>query len=83
MNFDGEVTKARLVYNASASVERIARPSLDATANQGAELENWASSDQRSKFVQDLTSLAVPFQADVKTRAGKLPPLADGKLNLH
>jgi hypothetical protein len=81
MKFDGEVTKARLVYNASASLERIARPSLDAAAHQGAELVNWASSDQRSKFVQDITSLAVPFQSDVKARVGKLPPLVDGKLS--
>jgi len=46
----------------SSSLEKIARPSLDAAARQGAQLINWASADERNKFVHSLTSLATPFE---------------------
>ncbi len=62
MKFGEKNTKARLVYSASAALERIALPSLQAAANQGAELTNWASADERVKFVNSLTSLATPIE---------------------
>ena len=60
MKFGEKKTKSRLVYNASSALERVALPSLEAAAHQGAELINWASDDERRKFVQTLTSLATP-----------------------
>ncbi|MCJ2044416.1 DUF3037 domain-containing protein [Methylobacterium sp. J-078] len=60
MRFGDKKTKARLVYNASANIERIARPSLDAAEHQGAELINWSSATQRSHFVHELANLATP-----------------------
>lgn len=59
MKFGGS-TSARLVYEASSTLERLAMPSLEAAAHQGAELVNWASADDRARFVQRLSSLATP-----------------------
>lgn len=56
----GDGTSARLVYEASSSLERVAMPSLEAAAHQGAELVNWASAADRGKFVHYLSSLATP-----------------------
>ena len=68
MKFGNSKTKARLVYNASPALEDVARPSLDAAANQGAELTNWASADDRHKFIYALTSLATPIVAHRRGR---------------
>lgn len=62
MKFGEENTKARLVYSASASLERVALPALQAAAHQGAELTNWANADERTKFVSSLSSLATPIE---------------------
>jgi hypothetical protein len=62
MKFGEKRTRARLVYNASAALEKAAQPSLDAAAHQGAELINWASTDERLRFVHSLSSLATPLQ---------------------
>lgn len=69
MKFGASGTKARLVYNASAALETIALPSLEAAAHQGAELTNWASANDRMKFVHALSSLATPIEK--KRRATK------------
>jgi hypothetical protein len=60
MKFGEENIKARLVYSASPLLERIARPSFDAAAHQGAELVNWSSADERNKFIHSLAALATP-----------------------
>ncbi|MCA3514716.1 MAG: DUF3037 domain-containing protein [Methylobacterium sp.] len=62
MEFGDKQTKARLVYNASASLEKIALPSLKAAEHQGAILTNWASADERARFVYALASLATPIE---------------------
>ncbi|SFO26078.1 Protein of unknown function [Bradyrhizobium sp. Ghvi] len=62
----GDETSARLVYEASADLERLAMPSLEAAAHQGATLVNWASAQDRSKFVQHLSSLATPVEQKSK-----------------
>ena len=62
MKFGDDRTNARLVYEASAAIERIAQPSLEAAAHQGAVLTNWASADERSKFVHSMSSLATPVR---------------------
>jgi hypothetical protein len=60
MQFGESETKARIVYNASASLEKSALPSLQVAQNQGAIITNWASSDERLKFVHSLSALATP-----------------------
>lgn len=72
----GTNTSARLVYEASSALERLARPSLEAAAHQGAELVNWASAADRGKFVHRLASLATPVerkrrQATASRRSGQ------------
>jgi len=62
MKFGERETKSRLVYVASPTLERIARPSLEAAENQGAEIVNWSSSDERTKFIHSLASLATPIE---------------------
>jgi Protein of unknown function (DUF3037) len=68
----GDKTSARLVYEASSSLERVAKPSLEAAAHQGAELVNWASTSDRSRFVHLLSSLATP--AEPKSKRGAKAP---------
>lgn len=60
MNF-GENTARRLVYTASPLMESIARPSFEAAHDQGIQLTNWASADDRRKLVYGLSSLASPI----------------------
>lgn len=60
MRFGEKEVKARLVYSASATLEKIARPSLDAAEHQGAELVNWSSADERNKFINSMAMLATP-----------------------
>jgi hypothetical protein len=67
MKFGQDNTKARLVYNASASLEEVARPSLEAAAHQGAELTNWASTNDRLSFIHSITSLATPLERKRRT----------------
>ena len=71
MKFGEQSTRARLVYTASAALEHIAQPSLEAAEHQGAELINWASADDRNRFVHSLASLATPIQKKHKVRLVK------------
>jgi hypothetical protein len=66
MRFGEKETKGRLVYSASAALEHIARPSLEAAEHQGAQLINWDSADDRAKFIQSLTILATPIPSKRK-----------------
>lgn len=61
MTFGEAETRARLIYQASADMERVAKPALDAAAHQGAELVNWESREDRVKFVTTVTTLAEPI----------------------
>ena len=71
MKFGEQSTRARLFYTASAALEHIAQPSLEAAEHQGAELINWASADDRNRFVHSLASLATPIQKKHKVRLVK------------
>jgi hypothetical protein len=62
MKFGEQQTKSRIVYAASSSLERVAMPSLEAAQHQGAEIINWASADDRNKFIRSLASLATPIE---------------------
>lgn len=77
MSYGREETRARLVYDARTSAENAARPSLDAAANQGAQLVNWASEADRTKLLNELTSLARPteLKSDQHRFAGNTEPL--------
>lgn len=77
----GKKTRARIVYNASASLERIARPSLEAAAHQGAELTNWASADERRSFVHHLSSIATPLPRKNRGRGARF--VSHAKLDLQ
>jgi hypothetical protein len=61
MRFGKENTKGKLVYSATANLERVAKPSLEAVENQGAELVNWESADDRTKFIHSMSMLATPI----------------------
>jgi hypothetical protein len=61
MRFGKENTKARLVYSASATLERAAKPSLEAVEHQGAQLVNWESNEDRTRFIQSMSMLATPI----------------------
>jgi hypothetical protein len=61
MKFGEKETLARLVYQASASLEKATRPALDAASHQGAELINWSSVSDRQKFIHSIASLANPL----------------------
>jgi hypothetical protein len=67
MKYGKAQTNGRLVYSASPALEHVARPSLEAAENQGAQLVNWDSADDRAKFVQSLSMLATP----IPTHRGK------------
>lgn len=62
IKFGEKKTAARLVYAASPTLEKAARPSLEAAHHQGAMLVNWMSADERNRFVHELSSLASPVQ---------------------
>jgi hypothetical protein len=66
MRFGKENTKAKLVYSATANLERIAKPSLEAVENQGAQLVNWESADDRTKFIHSMAMLATPLPSKKK-----------------
>ena len=55
-------TKGKLIYEASTLVERAAKTCLDAAAHQGAELINWASTNDKIKLISSITSLATPIE---------------------
>ena len=71
MKFGDNMTKARLVYEASPNMERVALPALRAAEHQGAILTNWASADDRELFVHSLASLATPLQKKTNKRTGR------------
>jgi len=79
MHFGENSTKGRLVYTASTVLERVARPSLEAAQNQGAELINWESSSDRKNFVHLLSSMATPVEK--KTKRTFVSPIDGGLFN--
>lgn len=80
ISYGDSETRAKLIYDASASIESIAMPSLYAAAHQGAELVNWQSRDDRNRFLSHLASLAIPFE--VKSSGGKTHYIASTQRKL-
>lgn len=62
MTYGERKTRGRLIYDASPSIEKLAAPSLEAAANQGASLINWASHDDRRTLIDTLVALAEPTE---------------------
>lgn len=58
IGFGNNAVKPRLVYQASAALEKALKPSLYAAEHQGAELINWASDEARVSFVENFAALA-------------------------
>jgi hypothetical protein len=77
MRFGESATKAKMIYSASVSLEKLARPSLDAAAHQGAELINWASANDRSNFLVNISPLVNPYESP---RAKMVTTMTQGKL---
>jgi hypothetical protein len=69
MKFGHHQTNAKLVYEASATVENHAHAALEVAESQGAHLVNWASAEQRIGFIHSLSSLATPIET--RTRLQK------------
>lgn len=61
MKYDSIGAKTRLVYAASAHIERMAAASLLAAEHQGAELYNWSSDGDRTNLINIFVSLAEPL----------------------
>jgi hypothetical protein len=78
MKYGKAQTKGRLVYSASPALERVARASLETAENQGAQLINWDSADDRAKFIHSLSMLATPIPT--KQRKAKFISGAYAKL---
>ena len=77
LRFGEAQTKGRLVYHASAYTERHAKAALDVAVNQGCELINWASDNDRGSFVSSLALLATPLPTGrrMKQKASMAVPL--------
>jgi hypothetical protein len=82
MTFGETVTRARLVYDASPTFERLATPSLEAAAHQGTELVNWASGDDRRRLLVELASLATPVETKSAAQE-RLTATTQRRLSLH
>lgn len=65
-------TSTRLVYDASASLEKIAAASLEAAAHQGAKLVNWASHKERFEFLELMVSMAEPVEKLKRSKNGRV-----------
>ncbi len=83
MKFGEAVTKGRVVYSASAALEKIAGPSLAAVEHQGAEITNWASADDRLRFLHSVSSLATPLPRKRRGKGARFAGPESEKLRLQ
>lgn len=72
MNFGQSRSRCRLVYSASAAIEKSIAPALLAAEHQGAEIINWQSRDQKTKFIVEMSALAEPTDNQSRTNFGKI-----------
>jgi hypothetical protein len=75
----GEQTVTRMVYSASAALEKLAAPALAAVAHQGAQIINWASHDDRLRLVHT-ESLATPLPRKRGRKAAQFGGPTTGRL---
>lgn len=72
MQFGDAKTQARLVYSASSQLETSLTPALYAAEHQGAELVNWESQDQKTKFIVRMSALAEPISNQSRADFGSI-----------
>lgn len=83
MTFVGDNVCPKLVYKASSQFETIISPSLYAAQHQGAELVNWSSEEQRSKFVRYLSSRAMPIEKKSKGDSVKIDASVQSRFSIN
>lgn len=83
MTFGDQATKARLVYSASSANEAIVTPSLLAAEHQGAQLINWASQDDRLRFISDIACLATPIEKPSKAKGRSINASTQNRFSLN
>ena len=72
IEFGPEHTSPRLIFAASNQLEKSLMPALHAAEHQGAELINWESQQDRTRFVVDMSSLAEPTSGQKKADFGSV-----------
>ena len=83
MTYGQNQTTSRLVYDASANMEKLARPSFDAAAHQGVELVNWASLDDRKQLMDHMASFAEALPTKREKRLASVHASTQSKLALN
>ncbi len=83
MVFGERNTRSRLVYDASPAVERLAITSLEVAAHQGAELINWASAEDRKRFLREIYSSALPREDKKRRDQSTIHASVQHKFNLN
>lgn len=83
MTYGENRTTSRLIYEASSSNERLAWPSLEAAAHQGAELINWSSHDDRRKLLVSMAMLAEPLPVKRRGSGLSINSSLQGRLKLN
>lgn len=81
IKFGVDLTKPRLVYAANSQLEASITPALHAAEHQGADLINWESRDDRTRFVVHMSSLAEPTEPQKRASFGNVN--ASGLRNLN
>ncbi len=83
MRYGANRTQSRLIYEASAAMEKLAQPSLETAANQGTMLVNWASHDERIRLLQNMEELADPLPRPNKRSGLNIVASTQGRLKLN
>jgi len=83
MKYGERKTQSRLIYEASSAIEALATPSLETAANQGSELVNWASHEDRRKLLISMGELAEPLPRKGITTTSKIVASSQGRLKLN
>ena len=83
IEFGSDQTAPRLIFSASSQLEKSLSPALHAAENQGAELINWESQEDRTRFVVEMSSLAEPTSGQKKVNFGSINASSRGSRNLN
>ncbi len=83
MSFGANDTCARLIYDASATIEKVAMPSLRAAEHQGAELINWRSGDDQRRLLVRLSELAKPTELKTGSHSPRFITSNQSRLKLN
>ena len=83
IQFGGNCTRPRLVYAACASMENSISPALHAAEHQGANLINWESRDDRTRFIVDMSSLAEPVEEQKRASFGAIHASSTARRSLN